>query len=506
MSIEFGLDRAGRPIVRKYVGLALGTHIADALVRKQAEILESARHPGVVEFRGIEPNPGPHGEPRLALLIAPVDGLPINKAVLTTGEIAGALAAVASIVADLHAQGIIHGALVADHILLEGGQRPKLCGFGSARLDRQSRSAGPSPIASVTVNLATAHDDVFALAMLGHELSARADNSTVRVGPPPAAASRRLLLAPADRSLQRTLAKVLTGSSRHRITARDLANALARCPGARLPRGHEVDHPSAIPTGQGLGPDPFFDQEPSLGEAEPSPQTRPASALAARSDSSRLASHSTDSDTDSTDPGIEPDSGPTQSRHPRFRRSSALASVASVLALGMAAATLWHRTRGGSAAANSRQGARPTNSASRATRSNASAQRCPAVPGPVADLNGDGCGEAVTVTGATLGVGSVRFALGAAQDKAAVGDWDCDGWVTPVLLSRVTGSVYRYDRWPSEGQPEVGVSLGPIPHAVGIQSIRVSRTGLARPRPCDDLLITRDDGSTVVITARLEKS
>ncbi|MDQ1402565.1 MAG: eukaryotic-like serine/threonine-protein kinase [Actinomycetota bacterium] len=91
---------------------------------REAAILTAVRHPGVVEVVGQAP-----GELRLARVDGPTleTGPP-----LSLPEVAGVVAAVAEIVADLHHAGVAHGAIEPSHVIigLDGG--PVLCGFGRA--------------------------------------------------------------------------------------------------------------------------------------------------------------------------------------------------------------------------------------------------------------------------------------------------------------------------------------------------------------------------------------
>jgi hypothetical protein len=47
----------------------------------------------------------------------------------------------------------------------------------------------------------------------------------------------------------------------------------------------------------------------------------------------------------------------------------------------------------------------------------------------------------------------VRFAVGRSGDRVALGDWDCDGALTPALLRPRTGEVHVFDEWARPGAP-----------------------------------------------------
>jgi hypothetical protein len=84
---------------------------------------------------------------------------------------------------------------------------------------------------------------------------------------------------------------------------------------------------------------------------------------------------------------------------------------------------------------------------------------CPAAtrrPGLRADVDGDGCVDALdwsTGSGRLLAetaTGSRAWRLGAPGDRFVLGDWDCDGALTPGLRRESTGRTYGFDRWPTD--------------------------------------------------------
>lgn len=97
-----------------------------ARIAREAELLTAARHPGVVELVGIE------GDPLDPVLVTQrVEGRDLaNAGTLSRAEAAGITAALASTLADVHQQGIVHGAVTPEHVIIGPGGRPVLCGFG----------------------------------------------------------------------------------------------------------------------------------------------------------------------------------------------------------------------------------------------------------------------------------------------------------------------------------------------------------------------------------------
>lgn len=90
----------------------------------QAALLDTARHPGVVQLRGIS---------ETGLVIAPVPGRVLTVGMLdSVGEVAAVVAALASTVADLHDLGIAHGAIAAEAVVIGTDGRPVLGAFEHA--------------------------------------------------------------------------------------------------------------------------------------------------------------------------------------------------------------------------------------------------------------------------------------------------------------------------------------------------------------------------------------
>lgn len=97
-------------------------------LRHEAELLETIRSEGVVIPVGFDESEG-RCELRLQYLEAATlaEHPPLGLA-----DVLDVLIAVGTTLADLHRQGICHGALSRDHVLLERPLRPVLCGFGDA--------------------------------------------------------------------------------------------------------------------------------------------------------------------------------------------------------------------------------------------------------------------------------------------------------------------------------------------------------------------------------------
>lgn len=66
-------------------------------------------------------------------------------------------------------------------------------------------------------------------------------------------------------------------------------------------------------------------------------------------------------------------------------------------------------------------------------------------------------------------VGGARFELGGAQDAVMVGDWDCDGTGTAVLLEHDSGSLFHFDSWSTSSEQVAGRLLGTFESATGLR-------------------------------------
>src|SRR5688572_22047775 len=128
-------DATGRRVMAK---LGAGAEEA-ARLKREAALLEAARHPGVVDLVGVDGT----GVGSM-LLTAHVEG-PTLAAVgpLPLEEAAGLLAALASTLADLHELGLVHGAVCPEHVIVGPGGRPVLCGLAYG--GRVASATGPAP-------------------------------------------------------------------------------------------------------------------------------------------------------------------------------------------------------------------------------------------------------------------------------------------------------------------------------------------------------------------------
>lgn len=406
-------------------------------LRATGERLVAAAHPGVVEVVG---SAGCDDEWELRLVHA---GRPIDLVgPLSVEQVAGATAAVAAILADLHAVGIAHGQIDGSHVLIGSHGRPVLCGLGDP-----------------TTTAARPEDDVAALgalivALLGTEaeLEVIPERRWRRPGSGPGWARRSLLLV-ADQACAEPATR--------RPSARRLAAAIA----------------NAVPGAVAV-------TAPDAGAVEPDASLRAA-------------------DVDELDP-LDPLDAPRfalDDEPRRVRLPALIGAVVGVLVLGAGAVRLAQpslrpvlRTSAPASAGAVSSGSSATHAASAALPpTTTTAARPPSVPCP--DPTGTaptGCGP-IIIDGSTVLVGARRYEVGQVGDQIAVGDWDCDGIPTPALLRPTSGEVFVFPTWAGEDDLVVHATAE-VPGGTELVTDD-ARDG------CTTLAVRRADGSVQPIAA-----
>ncbi len=418
---------------------------AEAL-RRGAEALAVARHPGVAELLDLAD--GPAG-PELTLGVP--EGEPVASLALTLEEVAGVVATVATTVADLHDIGVTVGTVDVAGVRVTPEGHAVLTDFTHA-----GRLAG-GPAEWPQHPLVRADDRELGR-LLGHLLDASSPGAITDLldGPRFWARLRGHRVAPAARVRQ--LAERASSGAVH---SRRLAELLATdVPGACLPdRARSSGGRHRAPDGDGGAPAdgpghpalrdaleapprdtlPSAVAPPGWTPPEPAPDDGPANAAMERW-----------FDHDDAPPG---DVVEAHGRRRRTRRWPAVcaggAAIVALLTVGRASAS-------------------------------APPARCAASPG-----TGSATGCAVYRNG-VLSVNGVRYAVGTPTDVAAIGRWSC-GAPSLALLRPATGQVWVYEAFPSGSHP-VTPTLGAIVEGAR----RLAVVGRAR---CDVLTVVRADGA-----------
>ncbi len=443
-----------------------------ARIGAEAEVLTAAQIPGVVTLVAVEDD-----QVRPSLVTARVDGIDLGRGLdLTVDEVAGVVAAVATILADLHDLGLVHGAVMASHVLVGPDGRPVLCGFGYG-----GRAGGPpveeAPLPDGCRDPArrpgdplASSADVYALGGLLRALVSQAPVVTARPAPPPgrwvAGLVARRLRRSTDRSARDALVAVAeratTADPRLRLGARSLAAAVGEAlPDARLPRRHDTDAPvdAALPPASAL--ESLRSRSPGAAPAR-SGKGRSRLALAGA-----LAAAVT-----VIGVGSVMASAPGSETRPEAPATPASAAASTV---PMAASTVVASTVPMAASTVPMVKAPPD-------------RQCPAVTAALsADTDADGCPEALQWNDGVLAAGDRRWAVGQAGDRVATADWSCSGRATLALLRPATGEVFVFDQWAQAGHDLVAKFAGRVE---GGFAIRAAELGAGCPR----LAVERGDG------------
>jgi eukaryotic-like serine/threonine-protein kinase len=434
-----------------------------AALAHEAERLALASHPGVVAL--VEHRETDDG----AELITRFAGEPLDRWRGTLVRLAGLGAAIAATLADLHEMGIVHGRLDATHVLLAGDGRPRLCGLSHAG------EAKPA-------------DDVAALGALLAKLLTQ-----TRPAPRHGGIAWRRGPHAERRAVEQVLDHARDPVPSRRLSARGFATALlAAMPGAELPPsgGHMSPawRPAAAPE---TGNDDTVVHHPAAADD---------ATLSRRELFDDFFGDQTAADLDDLFADrpwtTRSHASPRRARPPRpepeparaGRRLGVLAAAAGALALGG-----WWAT--------SRQ---PHDAA--ATQDSASQSAvpppCPAPPttadgaGAAAtvseiDVDGDGCPEPVLVDAGVVQVADSRWAVGHPDDELALGDWDCDGTVTPALYRPATGDVFVFPTWAGPGEP---LTVDAVTQVSGGHALTTASDGAGAGR-CDVPVVELADGA-----------
>ena len=382
--------------------------------KAEAEVLALAQVPGVVELV-VPPTPN---DPSLVTRWVGPRTLADLPAPLDPARAAGLTLAVAATVARLHRLGLVHGAVQADHVVLDERGLPVVCGFG-----RAGAVGSPHPTPEHEPAVRRPADDVAGLGRLLGELLVGDTADVAREGglarwwPGRAdARARRALLAVAAR------ARVDDPALRPSVAA--FADAVrTAAPGASPPVPHAE---------QASGPP--VERRPGTvggeGAHRPVPDTPPAD-RAARPRRTK--------------------------RRPRWRHAAraprstkAVVAVALPFAVGLAAmATTAHLALDA--------WGEPVASRPRAPDTRAQVA-------PAARTSGGGAVEAGGAVPEVVHAGR-RYRVGGVGDVALVGPWGCDGDDLLALLRPVEGTIHLFDRWAARDGAADGRLVGVVPGA-----------------------------------------
>ena len=124
----------------------------------------------------------------------------------------------------------------------------------------------------------------------------------------------------------------------------------------------------------------------------------------------------------------------------------------------------------------------PVPARSTTSQTNSSTTPSPVTPSTVAAEHYALYGNSILVDGRT-------YTVGRQGDRVAVGDWDCNGTMTPGLVRPSTGEIFLFASWAGIG---AGVTIAPTAVVAGARSLRPQTTG----SPCAAPLVESSDGTT----------
>lgn len=484
------------------------TEGARRLLAQEAERLDQARHPGIVEL--VEATPDQltiawAGAQTLELLTAPIPVL------------CGVVTSVASTVADLHEIGIIHGRLDASHVVIDAHGRPRLCGMRGL--------ANGEPVALPT-------DDVLAIGnLIDHLVGSEAEPEPI----PERRWSRRRWTGYQRRALQLVADRATHDDPARRPTARELAAALAEAvpdaqlaaPSPRAPMAPTSTAERAQVTSAAAGTPTDVEQPPPpIGPSEPLPPLPspppPAFPPADQAAAPRPAESPTPRPVGATrtqpPPSLptflgmrveHPPPSPDQrvghgehrplsdeSRQPRPRSGHPNAVVAAAIGLALVGIVgVGLLVTGGDGpsdqAATSPAAERSTTTSTpQSTSAPPSCTTATPTLSDGADLDGDGCPDPVEIDGTRVTADGVAFEVGQQGDRVKVADWNCDGRATPALVRPGTGEIFVFSEWVESDGP---VSVAPatvVPGAVALVA--------PDPGPCSTNHVVQVVGGTTV--------
>ena len=162
-------DATGSPILVKH---ASGND--RALLRRQAKLLEAAAHLNVVQLRSLL-----ELEERSELMLTYVQGAPLGEhPPLTLEALLDVVLQLGDTLVALQELGIAHGAIAAEHVLIDKHGRVVLCGFGNAEFaDAELTGTGLAGTGHASTGHASTGDHLSGLAALLESELARSEDA-----------------------------------------------------------------------------------------------------------------------------------------------------------------------------------------------------------------------------------------------------------------------------------------------------------------------------------------
>lgn len=107
------------------------------------------------------------------------------------------------------------------------------------------------------------------------------------------------------------------------------------------------------------------------------------------------------------------------------------------------------------------------------------------------DLDGNGCPDDVVIDRNLVKVDAATFRVGDPGDDLSLGDWDCDGVPTVLLLRPGSGEVFHFS-WAEQDRPTTG-------HLITIVEGATSLSSVPDEHRCDEAMVQRTVGSAIAV-------
>lgn len=440
----------GRLAVTKRAGAGPG---ADRL-RREADILRRAAHPGVVELLTVGDLDGGAvlhtafvGGGTLAEHLGPLDQTTPPDTTKTPDAVRGAqvAAALAATLADLHDRGIAHQRVTADHVLVTDIDQVRLCGLAGATM---SSEPGPCDPENAAV-------DVDALAALMREMAAATTGTSTALR---AVADRVLLADPSARPSMRTLAQALAALT-------------------------DEDGASTPPVTQGRK---LLPARPSAAIRRRRPTNRRTAVallliVAVLVTSAAVAT--TVVGPNPSSPSVAPSPVPVPPDVDQRSTTTVAVTTSVSVTPEPTGVRVW-----------------PPDPEPEVVTEDCPPSTSPESVG-TADIDGDGCAEVVAVADGVVFVLGRRWQVASPGDLVVVGDWDCDGLSTPAVVRPDTGDIWTFSHWADQDE-EVAAAAEKPAAAGAVSAEAVAASSDIDDRDCHDLELTDTTGTTSRIDLR----
>jgi hypothetical protein len=108
------------------------------------------------------------------------------------------------------------------------------------------------------------------------------------------------------------------------------------------------------------------------------------------------------------------------------------------------------------------------------------------------DIDGNGCADTVEIVENQVRVDDATFRVGEPGDDLSIGDWDCDGIPTVLLLRPASGEVFHFS-WAARDQPTTGELVTVVDSATSLANVPGADG-------CDDASVRRASGPAVAVS------